>query len=353
MNEDTLWLQVPAAKPHDDIQIAAETHQANLTKPSGSIDKLDQIAIKLAALQGTDQPCVDQINIVLFAADHGMAIEGIPFFPQSVTAEMMKNFAHGGSFTRVLTDKLEAKLEVINLGTVADLESIDGVINSILGASTANFCQEPAMNREQLSKAINVGRQSAQRIKLSGAQLFVAGEINIENTLAATAMTCSLLDIPPEQLAAPGTGLDKKEVAHKTKVVRQALEHHKKHLSSPLEILRRLGGFEIAALTGSYLCSAHMGLPVLIDGFTSSVAALTAARLCPGAEQWFLFSHTSTEPGHKIVLDALDTQPLLDLNMRLDEGRGVAITISLLRLACTMHNEMATFSETAAFEKYA
>jgi len=343
LNEDTLWLQVPAAKPHVEIR------QANLSKPSAPLDKFEQIAIKLAALQGTKQPCVDQVNIILFAADHGMAIEGISAFPQPVTAEMMTNF----SFTRVLTDKLRAKLEVINLGTVANLESIDGVINSILGPGTANFCQEPAMSKEQLSRAINIGRQSAQRIKLCGTQLFVCGEMNKRNTTAAMAMTCALLDIPPEQLVDIGAEFNEKGVAHKTKLIRQALTHHKEHLGSPLEILRRLGGFEIAALTGSYLCSAHMGLPVLIDGFTSSVAALTAARLCPGAEQWFLFSQTSTEPGHKIILDALDAKPLLDLNMNIGEGTAAAITVSLLRQACTSHNEKATFSEAGISERLA
>lgn len=338
MNEDTLWLQVPAAIANYGIQRATEMHQENLTRPAGSLSDLKQIALKLAALQNTDYPCIDKVNIILFAADHGMAIEEMPAFPQSVTAEMMKNFAHQGTFTRVLTNKPGAKLEIINLGTVANLDSMDGVINSILGPGTANFCQEPAMNREQLSKAINVGRQTAQRIKLNGSQLFVAGEINIENTLAATAMTCALFDILPEQLAAPGTGLNKKEAVHKTKIIRQALNHHKKQLNSPLEILRRLGGFEIAALTGSYLCCAHMGLPVLIDGYTSSVAAFIASQLCPGAEQWFLFSHTSAEPGHKIVLKALGAQPLLEHDMR---------------PACTMHNEMTTFAETCASKKYA
>ena len=349
MNEDTLWLQVPAAVPDYHIQRAAEIRQKNLTRSSGSFGDLEQIAIKLAALQSSEQPCIDKVNIIIFAADHGVVTEGIFALPQLVTAEMLKNITHGGAAINVLSDNLE----VINLGTVADLESIDGVINSIIGPGTANFCQKPAMSREQLSKAINVGRQSAQRIKLSGTQLFVAGEINIKNTFSATAMTCALLDIPPEQLVVPGTSIDKKEIAHKTKLIQQALEHHKKHLGSPLEILRHLGGFEIAALTGSYLCSAHMGLPVLIDSFTSSVAALTAARLCPDAEQWFLFSHTSAEPGHKIVLNALGAQPLLNLNMHLDEGRGAAITISLLRLACAMHNEMVSFSETTKFEKYA
>ena len=347
LNEDTLWLHVPAAEPH------VEIHPANLGKPSAPLDKLEQIVIKLAALQGTEQPCIDQVNIILFAADHGMAIEGISAFPQSVTAEMMTNFAHGSSVTRVLTDKLGTKLEVINLGTVADLESIDGVINSILGPGTANFCREPAMSKEQLSRAINTGRQSAQRIKLCGTQLFICGEMNRRNTTAATAMTCALLDIPPEQLAGIGGEQNEKDEAHKTKLIRQALTHHKEHLSSPLEILRRLGGFEIAALTGSYLCSAHMGLPVLIDSFTSSVAALTAARLCPGAEQWFLFSQTSTEPGHKIVLDALDAKPLLDINMNIGEGSGAAITLSLLRQACAIHNEKVTFSEADVSERLA
>lgn len=345
MNETTEWLQVPAAAPHDEIRRAAEARQATLTKPPGALGRLEQSAIKLAALQGTERPCVDQVTIVVFAADHGVATEGVSAFPQAVTAEMVKNFARGGAAISVLAHELGAKLEVINLGTVNDPGPLDGVVSLKLGPGTANLCQQPAMNEAQLARAVHAGRQAAERARLAGAQLFIGGEMGIGNTTSATALACALLNASPTQLVGPGSGLDATGVRHKSEIIRQALERHSQHHGTPLEALRRLGGFEIAALSGSYMACASMGLPVLVDGFISSVAALTAARLCRNAEEWFLFSHTSAEPGHRVVLEALAAQPLLDLGMRLGEGSGAATALPLLRLACALHNEMATFAE--------
>lgn len=351
MNETTEWLQVTAAAPHDDFRLAAEAHQANLTKPPGALGRLEHAAITLAALQGTERPCVDRVNIVVFAADHGVTIEGVSAFPQAVTAEMVKNFARGGAAINVLARELDAELEVMNLGTINGPEHLEGVLNLHLGPGTANFCREPAMSEAQLARAVNAGRQAAERARLAGAQLFIGGEMGIGNTTSATALACALLDISPERIVGPGTGLDAKGIAHKTDVIRQALGFHNQHLGAPLEILRRLGGFEIAALTGSYMACAYMGLPVLIDGFISSIAALTTARIGTDTERWFLFSHASAEPGHRLVLDALGAQPLLDLGMRLGEGSGAATTVPLLRMACALHNSMATFSDAGVSEK--
>ena len=345
MSEISVWLQVPPATPDDNAKRAAEARQAILTKPPGALGRLEETAIRLAALQGTERPCVNKVYITVFAADHGVAAEGISAFPQAVTAEMVKNFARGGAAISVLARELGAELEVINLGTVNDTGPLEGVLNLHLGPGTANFCREPAMEAEQLARALHAGRQAAERAKLGGAQLFIGGEMGIGNTTTAAALACALLDASPSLLAGPGTGLDAKGVARKTEVIRQALNRHSEHHGAPLEALRRLGGFEIAALSGSYIACAHMGLPVLVDGFISSVAALAAARLCPGAEKWFLFSHASAEPGHRVILDALNVQPLLDLGMRLGEGSGAAIAVPLLRLACALHNDMATFAE--------
>jgi len=337
--------------PDDNARSAAEARQAILTKPPGALGMLEETAIRLAALQGTERPCVDKVYITVFAADHGVATEGISAFPQEVTAEMVKNFARGGAAISVLARELGAELEVINLGTVNDPGPLEGVLSLYLGPGTANLCREPAMGKEQLARALHAGRQATERARLGGAQLFIGGEMGIGNTTTAAALACALLDATPSLLAGPGTGLDAQGVARKTEVIRQALNHHGEHHDAPLEALRRLGGFEIAALTGSYMACAHMGLPVLVDGFISSVAALAAARLCPGAESWFIFSHTSAEPGHRTVLDALDTQPLLDLGMRLGEGSGAAVAVPLLRLACALHNDMATFAEANVSNK--
>ncbi|MCB1753973.1 MAG: nicotinate-nucleotide--dimethylbenzimidazole phosphoribosyltransferase [Gammaproteobacteria bacterium] len=353
MNETTDWLHAPAAAVHDDSRQNAEAHQATLTKPPGSLGSIEQAAITLAALQGTKRPSVDRVGIVVFAADHGVAAEGVSAFPQAVTAEMIKNFAAGGAAISVLARALDADLQVVNLGTVTDPGTPVGVVNIKLGPGTCNFCREPAMSKEQLVRALQAGRQAMERSRLNNTQLFIGGEMGIANTTAATALACALLDTSAERLTGPGTGLDKPGVAHKTEVIRQALALHRPHIETPLEALRRLGGFEIAALTGGYIACAQAGLPVLVDGFISSVAALAATRLCPDAVNWFLFAHISCEPGHRLVLEAMNAQPLLDLGMRLGEASGAAIAVPLLRLACTLHNEMATFAEAGVSEKNA
>lgn len=347
------WLNIPAASPNARAQDAAIARQAALTKPPGALGRLEAIAIQLAALQGTAQPTIQHVHITVFAGDHGVAAEGVSAFPQAVTAEMVKNFARGGAAICVAARTLGAELEVINLGTAFDTGPAEGVKSHVLGPGTANFTREPAMNEHQLACALAAGRHAAERARLMGAQLFIGGEMGIGNTTAAAALACALLDAPPERLAGPGTGLDTHGVARKVEVIRRALACHSTHHGTPLEALRRLSGFEIAALTGSYIACAHIGLPVLVDGFISSVAALAATRLCPGAGDWLLYSHTSAEPGHRTVLEALDARPLLDLGMRLGEGSGAAVAVPLLRMACALHNEMATFAEAGVSEKTA
>lgn len=351
MNESIEWLQSPVASLNDNMQKRAELRQATLTKPPGALGRIETIAIRLARMQGVEQPDVERINIVVFAADHGVAVEGVSAFPQEVTGEMLKNFSRGGAAINVLSRELNAELEVINLGTVSDPGPLKCVMNLKLGSGTANFCHQAAMREEQLARALNAGREAAERAKLANTKLFIGGDMGIANTTASTALACAILNTSPEQLAGPGTGLDAKGVSHKIEIIRKALDLHSSHLESTLEVLRRLGGFEIAALTGSYITCAQLGIPVLIDGFISSVAALVAARLCTDAEVWFLFSHTSAEPGHQLVLDALNAKPFLNFGMRLGEGSGSAIAVPLLSLACALHNQMATFTEADVSEK--
>jgi nicotinate-nucleotide--dimethylbenzimidazole phosphoribosyltransferase len=266
---------------------------------------------------------------------------------------MVKNFARGGAAISVAARTLGAALEVINLGTACETGPLDGVIRYELGPGTANFTLQAAMTEPQLAAALDAGRQAAERARLAGSQLFIGGEMGIANTTAATALACALLGTNPERLTGPGTGLDRTGVAHKARVIQRALARHDGRLDSPLEALRRLGGFEIAALTGAYLACAQLGLPLLVDGFISSTAALVAARLCPDAEPWFLFAHASAEPGHRTVLEALEARPLLDLGMRLGEGSGAAVAVPLLRMACALHNDMATFAEAGVPEQSA
>jgi nicotinate-nucleotide--dimethylbenzimidazole phosphoribosyltransferase len=345
------WLHAPVKPLNRDMQQAALARQAQLTKPPGALGQLEQLAVRLAAMQGAERPAVDRVAIAIFAADHGIAAENVSAFPQAVTGEMVKNFAHGGAAISVLAKMLAAQLEVVNLGTVNDPGEMPGVLRHVIAAGTANFAQGPAMDEEQLMRALQAGHDSVQRARQAGAQLYIGGEMGIANTTAAAALACALLGATPAALAGPGTGLDHKGVAHKAAVIERALALHAAHLGTPLECLRRVGGFEIAALSGAYLAAAQHGLPVLVDGFISSVAALVAVRCNPNINDWLLYAHASAEPGHRRVLEALQAQPLLSLGMRLGEGSGAASAVPLLRLACALHNGMATFAEAAVSGK--
>ncbi len=345
------WLHAPTRPLNRAMEHAARERQAQLTKPPGALGRLETIAVRLAALQGVERPSVERAAIVIFAADHGIAEEGVSAFPQAVTGEMVKNFARGGAAISVLAKTLGAHLEVVNLGTVNDPGDLPGVVRTVIAASTANFAREQAMDEMQLAQALQAGRDSVYRAQRAGAQLYVGGEMGIANTTSAAALACALLDATPRELAGPGTGLDQAGVARKAAVLERALAAHRAHLDNPIECLRRVGGFEIAALAGAYLSCAQLGLPALVDGFIATAAALVAVRVQPSCADWLFYGHGSAEPGHARVLAALEAQPLLALGMRLGEASGAATALPLLRLACALHNGMATFAEAAVSEK--
>jgi nicotinate-nucleotide--dimethylbenzimidazole phosphoribosyltransferase len=330
---------------------AALERQGQLTKPPGSLGELEALAVFLAGAQGRERPCADTVWISVYAADHGVVEEGVSAFPQAVTAEMIKNFARGGAAISVLSRQLGLRLEVVDLGTVVPLAQVPGVVHRNLGSGTANLARGPAMTESQCAQALNVGRESARAARDAGADIFIGGEMGIGNTTAAAALGCALLGKAPEALAGPGTGLDRAGVARKAEVIGRALALHEAHLQDPLEALRRLGGFEIAALAGAYVSCAQAGLPAVVDGFISTAAALAAERLVPGASRWFIYGHGSAEPGHAHLLQALQARPLLDLGMRLGEASGAAMAVPVLRLACALHNGMATFAEAAVSGK--
>ena len=345
------WTRASCAASNEAARAAALARQGQLTKPPGALARLEDIAVQLAALQGVERPQLQRIHISVFASDHGVAAEGVSVFPQAVTAEMVRNFARGGAAISVLAKQLSATLEVINLGTVSVVEALPGVRDERIAAGTANFSQQAAMTETQLAAALQSGRDAVLRAKQSGAQLFIGGEMGIANTTAASAIGCVLLQIAPVLLSGPGTGLDSSGVAHKARVIEQAIAlHHLSH-ANPLAALRHVGGFEIAGLCGAYIAAAQQDLPVLVDGFISSVAALAAVRINPAVRNWLLFGHTSAEPGHQRVLAALDAQPVLQLGMRLGEGSGAAVAVPILQLACALHNGMATFAEAGVSEK--
>lgn len=345
------WWQGPC-QPLDHVaRFKAEARQRQLTKPAGALGRLETLAIHLAALQGREKPSLDSLWITIFAGDHGVVAEGISAYPQSVTGQMLANFVSGGAAISVLARQLDAALEVIDLGTAEPLPPLPGVRHLQVGAGTQNFARDPAMTLAQLMLCLEAGRDSILRARAVGCDLFVGGEMGIGNTTAAAALACWLLDCPAAELAGPGTGLDRAGVAHKARVIDAALELHQVKIDGPLQALVHLGGFEIAALVGAYLTAAQHGVVVLVDGFICSVAALLAVRLNPGCRDWLLFAHHGAEPGHVLVLQALKAEPLLELGLRLGEGSGAALAVPLLRLACALHGQMATFAEAAVAER--
>jgi nicotinate-nucleotide--dimethylbenzimidazole phosphoribosyltransferase len=339
------WINQAVARLDADAQQAATDRQAQLTKPPGALGELEVLAIRFAAMQATPSPLIDRVQICVFAADHGVATEAVSAFPQAVTAEMVKNFSHGGAAISVLAKEQGAQLQVVNLGTVIDPGPLDGVLSLKIAAGTANFTQTAAMTDEQLEQALNAGREAVK-----DGQVFIGGEMGIGNTTSATALASVLLKKPSAQLAGPGTGLNQAGVARKISIIERALALHADAIVTPLDALRCLGGLEIAALVGAYIHCAQQGITVLVDGFISSVAALLATRIQPEILPWLVFTHRSAEPGHQAVLTAMEATPLLDLGMRLGEGSGAAVALPLIRQACALHNGMATFAEAQVSE---
>jgi nicotinate-nucleotide--dimethylbenzimidazole phosphoribosyltransferase len=554
----TAWWQTPVKALDESARAQASQRQNTLTKPPGSLGRLEEVAIALAAMQGCEKPQIKQPSITVFAGDHGVVAEGVAAFPQAVTQLMLVNFVAGGAAISVLAREQNARLEVVDVGTLA-AETIDGVVNDKSASGTANLAWQPAMTPAQLDHALAAGHRAVERALATGADLFIGGEMGIGNTTPAAAIGCALLSLRGADLAGPGTGLNEAGVSHKAQVIDRALALHgflpspasgggaggegglrpaqtrslpaeiltharelrknqtdaeqllwavlrakrfmdlkfrRQHTVEPYivdfycdslklvieldggqhaeqqaydqaraaflenkgitvlrfwnnqvlaeteavleaiywvvlqrqpqplpsppaplplagegrkpdnaavlfslpspasgggagaardladvlgqpsrlagssiregglqpvqpkpalvetqsqvsatEVLRRLGGFEIAALSGAYIACAQAGLPVLVDGFITTAAALAACRMNPGVRDWLMFAHASTEPGHAHLLAALDARPLLQLDMRLGEGSGAATALPILRLACALHEGMATFAE--------
>ena len=326
----------------------AEARQAILTKPAGSLGMLETLAVQFSAWQGVVKPEINNVHISIFAADHGVAEEGVSAFPQVVTGEMVKNFVRGGAAISVLAKENKANLEIIDVG-VKSLPELDRVINASVANATQNIAKNDAMDAEQLQCALQVGKDAAERAKEGNTQLFIGGEMGIANTTSATAVSCQLLGFSDiVEMTGAGTGLDQAGIKHKADVITSILTRYKKAFGqddNPLTVLRVMGGFEIAALSAAYIRCGQLGIPVLVDGFITTVAALLAIKMNKGVEQWMVFSHCSAEAGHTKILAALGVKPLLNLEMRLGEASGAATVIPVIKHALALHNNMATFAE--------
>ena len=347
------WINDPLATLNDNAKKRGIERQGQLTKPPGSLGGLEAMAVRLCAMQGVDKPCVDNAQVVVFAGDHGIAAEGVSAFPQVVTGEMVKNFSRGGAAICALARQNNAQFEVVNLGTVVDLSAMENVLDNTIMPGTLNFAQQPAMSLEQLSQALTAGMVAVDRAAAHKATVFIGGDMGIANTSSATALAAWATGQSVTRLVGPGTGLDVQGVGHKGRVIEAALAKHGAAMTTPLEALRHVGGLEIAALVGAYIRAGQLGIAILVDGFITTSAAILAAKIQPQITQWMFFAHASAEPGHQTMMAALGADPILDLGMRLGEGSGAGVALSILKSACATHNEMATFAEASVSEKTA
>ncbi|MDF1541724.1 MAG: nicotinate-nucleotide--dimethylbenzimidazole phosphoribosyltransferase [Anaerosomatales bacterium] len=316
-----------------------------LTKPPRSLGRLEEVAAAIARIQGTDRPSVTRKAIILMAGDHGVVAEGVSPYPQSVTWQMVANFAAGGAAINQIASSVGADLLLYDLGVVGDTSVFTGVNQAKVVRGTANMRLGPALTRDQAVEALLAGAQAASEAADGGVALLGTGEMGIGNTTAAAALTAAYTGAPVERVVGPGTGLDHTGVAHKMAVVRDALARNVTPGSDALDILAALGGAEIAGLAGVMLGGSARGVCVLVDGFISGAAALAAVALCPSCRDHLLASHRSLEPGHTVQLDHLGMAPVLDLDLRLGEGTGAALSMGLVDAACRMLSGMATFEE--------
>jgi nicotinate-nucleotide--dimethylbenzimidazole phosphoribosyltransferase len=306
------------------------------TKPRGSLGRLEELGCRLAAIRGFVPRTLDAV-IVVAAADHGVAREGVSAYPQEVTAQMVANFAAGGAAVNVLARQAGARLIVVDAGIAAAFEH-ESVLSMRLGAGTANLAEGPAMTAEQVRRGLEAGAVVADELR--DVDVVALGDMGIGNTTSASALTAALLGVDAERVCGRGTGLDDAGVARKVETVRRAL-----NVNSAEDPLTALGGFEIVFLAGLALGCAANGTAVLLDGFITSAAALAAARIDPAVVDVLIASHRSPEPGHALVLEALGLEPLLDLELRLGEGSGAALALPLLRASVAILEEMATFDD--------
>ena len=312
--------------PHSECMDYARTRQDSLTKPQGSLGKLEELSIFMAGWQGKKHPRLDRVSCLVFAGNHGVVAQGISAYPPEVTAQMVQNFESGGAAINQLCTAADAKLQVISLD---------------LDRPTADFTEAPAMSEEELCRALQTG---ADAVSEDGDCLLL-GEMGIGNTTAAAALALALFGGDSGQWTGRGTGLAQDKLAHKAGVVEKAVRRHSSEIRDSFELLRRLGGRELAAIAGAVIAARHYRIPVLLDGFISTAAAAALTRSAPNMLDHCQVSHLSVEPGHRHLIETLGKTPILQLDMRLGEASGAAVALLILRAALATYNGMASFEE--------
>lgn len=329
----------------------AQERLDSLTKPPGSLGRLEELAARYVAIREEIFPRLERKRVVVFAADHGVVAEGVSAYPQEVTFQMVHNFLNGGAAINVLARLAGAKVEVVDVGVHHEFEPGLGLVSRKVAYGTRNMAREPAMTREEALRALWVGVERAQEAVEDGVDVLVPGDMGIGNTTAAAALATVLTGRPAGAVTGRGTGVDDNTLNHKLAVINRSVALHKVTADDPLGALAAVGGLEIAAITGFIIAAAAARRPVVLDGFIVTTGALVARHLVPAVTDYLIAGHRSVEPGHQIVLDYLGLKPLFNLQMRLGEGTGAVLALNLLEAGVRIYREMATFAEAGVAEK--
>ena len=338
-------------KPLDNAAMAeARARQDQLTKPAGSLGRLEELSVRIAGIQGKAKPQIKDKAMITMAGDHGVVDEKVGNWPREVTAQMVENFLRGGAGINVLARQAGARIVFVDMGVASDLKPDKQLIVKKVDYGTKNMCLGPAMTGEQAVKAVEAGIEVVNSEAKKGLDIVGTGDMGIGNTTASSAIFAALSGKTAAEVTGRGTGLSDEQLAHKIDVIQRALAVNKPNRSQPLEVLAKVGGFEIGGLSGVMLGAAARRIPVVIDGFISGAAALIAVALAPQLKDYLIAAHVSAEAGHAAMLQYLDLKPLLSLEMRLGEGTGAALGIFLAEAAVRTLNEMATFAEAGVSE---
>ncbi len=343
---------IKTIQPLDEAAMdSARARQDTLTKPRSSLGKLEELSIRLAGTKADPFPSVERKAVIVMAADHGVTSEGVSAYPADVTRQMVLNFLRGGAAINVLAHQARARVTVVDIGVLTEFEPLPGLIRRKVRCGTRNLARGPAMNREEAEQALQAGMDVLQEEADQGLDLVATGDMGIGNTTPSSAIAAALIGLPVAQVVGRGTGIDDQELEHKINVIEQALMVNQPSANDAMDVLHKVSGLEIAGLAGVMIAAASRRIPIVLDGFISTAAALIAVGLAPGVREYLIAAHQSVEIGHRAMLKHLNLFPLLDLHMRLGEGTGAALAFHLIEASTRILREMATFEEAGVSDK--
>lgn len=331
----------------------ARARQDVLTKPQGSLGRLEALHIQLAGITGNPLPSVARKAVIVMAADHGVTAEGVSAFPSAVTPQMVLNFVYGGAAINVLARQADARVVIVDMGVAADLPKAPAIVSRAIDRGTQNMAIGPAMTRSQAELAVLIGIEIAQEEAHRGLDLVATGDMGIGNTTASSAIVAAMTGKAVADVTGRGTGVDDAGWQRKMRAIERALAVNRPDANDALDVLAKVGGFEIGGLAGVILGAASLRIPVVIDGFISGAAALLASELCPQVRSYLIAAHSSVEIGHRVILERLELAPLLQLDLRLGEGTGATLAFHLVEAACRIPQQMATFADAGVAERNA